>query len=79
MAKSLATLDSVLAVYDGILAKQSYLAGNQLTLADLFHVSYGSAAKAAGAKEVFDKYPHVRKWFEGLEARDSWRILNREK
>jgi len=72
-------LDDVLAIYDNILTKQKYLAGNQLTLADLVHVPYGAAAKAAGAKEVFEKYPNVKSWFEGLEARGSWKKLSQGK
>lgn len=78
VTKSLATLDTVLSVYDGILAKNKYLAGDQLTLADLFHVPYGWAAKTAGAKEVFDKYPNVKEWFNRLEARNSWQKLIEE-
>jgi len=50
-----------------------------LTLPDLFHVPYGAVAKAAGAKEVFDKYPDVKKWFQGLEARGSWKKLSQRK
>lgn len=34
-------LDTVLAVYDKILAEQKYLAGGELTLADLFHLPNG--------------------------------------
>ena len=72
VASSLATLDTVLAIYDGILAKQKYLAGDKLTLVDLFHIPYGATAKMAGATDVFDKYLNVRRWFDGLEARNSW-------
>ncbi|RDW65076.1 glutathione transferase [Coleophoma cylindrospora] len=74
-ATRLATLDSVLAVYDGLLAQRQYLAGERLTLADLFHVPYAVVVKAVGAQEVFDRYPRVRKWLEGLEARESWKNL----
>ncbi|RDW68209.1 glutathione transferase [Coleophoma crateriformis] len=74
-AASLATLDAALAVYEGMLAQRQYLAGDRLTLADLFHVPYGVVVKAAGAQEVFDRYPRVRKWLEGMEARESWRNL----
>jgi glutathione S-transferase len=72
VAKYAARLDTTLAVYDGILAKQKYLAGNELTLADLFHLPYGKMAKALGFKDIFEKYSNVNKWCEALEARESW-------
>jgi glutathione S-transferase len=59
-------------VYDGILAKQAYLAGDNITLADLFHLPYGVMAKNLGFSNTFEKYPNVKKWFEALMARDSW-------
>lgn len=65
-------LDTVLAVYDKILAGQKYLAGNELTLADLFHLPNGAALKAGKWKEVFEKYPNVDRWFKELQGRDSW-------
>ncbi|KAK2593568.1 hypothetical protein QQS21_008743 [Conoideocrella luteorostrata] len=72
VAKYASELDATLAVYDGILAKQNYLAGNEVSLADLFHLSYGKLAQEAGFKQTFDKYPNVKRWLDGLEARDSW-------
>lgn len=65
-------LDAVLAVYDKILAEQRYLAGDELTLADLFHLPNGAALKAGKWKEAFEKYPMVDKWFKGLQERDTW-------
>jgi glutathione S-transferase len=73
VAEYAAQLDSALAVYDGILSKQAYLGGNEVTLADLFHLPYGTLVKKVGYSEIFDKYPHVSKWFAGLEARESWK------
>ena len=62
-------------MYDEIPAKQKYLAGDNLTLADLFHLPCGAAAIFAGAEAVFDKYPYVKEWFGRLELRDSWKAL----
>jgi glutathione S-transferase len=76
VAQYAAQLDSALAVYEGILSKQAYLGGNELTLADLFHVPYGTLVKKLGYSEIFDKYPHVSKWFAGLEARESWKKVS---
>jgi len=70
-----ASLEETLAIYDGILAKQPYLAGDELTLADLFHLSYGTMIKDIGLGGSFDKFPNVKKWFEGLQARESWKSV----
>lgn len=65
-------LDDVLAVYDDILSRQKYLVGDELTLADLFHLPNGAALMAGKWKEVFEKYPNVNKWFSGLQKRETW-------
>jgi glutathione S-transferase len=73
LAKLAAALDTTLAVYEGLLQKHKYLAGDELTLADLFHIPYGKMARDVGYLELFEKYPHVAKWFDGLLARESWK------
>ncbi|KAL4892223.1 glutathione S-transferase [Aspergillus ambiguus] len=65
-------LDTVLAVYDKILANHRYIAGDELTLADLFHLPNGAALIAGKWKEVFVRYPNVEKWFRGLQERETW-------
>lgn len=72
VAQAEADLDSVLAYYDKILAEHRYLAGDELTLADLFHLPNGAALKAGKWIELFEKYPNVDKWFKGLQERDTW-------
>ncbi|KAL8910260.1 MAG: hypothetical protein Q9171_004424 [Xanthocarpia ochracea] len=72
VAQAGADLDQVFAYYDKVLARQSYLAGDELTLVDLFHLPNGSALKAFGYKGTFDKYPNMDKWFTGLQARETW-------
>ncbi len=73
VAKYAKELDATLKVYDGILAKQSYLAGDELTLADLFHLPYGKMCKTLGFADLFEgKYGNVKRWFDALEARESW-------
>ncbi|KAK3385818.1 putative glutathione S-transferase, partial [Podospora didyma] len=73
VAKYAAELDTTLAVYEKILGKRKYLSGDDLTLADLFHVPYGVMVRGLGYQSTFDKYPHVAKWFDGLLARESWK------
>ncbi|OAR01730.1 hypothetical protein LLEC1_03271 [Akanthomyces lecanii] len=67
-----AQLDKALAVYDTILGGQKYLSGDEISLADLFHLPYGHMVRNIGYKKAFEKYPNVERWFAGLEARDSW-------
>lgn len=69
VAQAEADLDTVFALYDKILAKQKYLAGDDLTLVDLFHLPNASALKEVGYKGTFEKYPKVDKWFKGLQER----------
>ena len=72
VAQAGADLDEVFAYYDKLLAKQKYLAGDELTLVDLFHLPNGSALKAFGYKGTFEKYPNVDMWFAGLQERGTW-------
>lgn len=65
-------LNTVLAVYEKILAEQKYLAGDELTLADLFHLPNGAALKSGRWKGAFEKYPNVDKWFRQLQGRETW-------
>jgi glutathione S-transferase len=56
-----ATLEGKMAGYEAILSKHRYLAGDELTLADLFHLPYGSflAPQKFGFLEDEAKYPNV--------------------
>jgi len=56
-------LNTVLGVYDQILAKRKYLAGNDLSLVDLFHLPNGAALTIFGYAEMFKRYPNVDRWF----------------
>ncbi|CRG83807.1 hypothetical protein PISL3812_01163 [Talaromyces islandicus] len=71
--KNLDLLDTTLAVYETILSKQKFLAGDEITLADLYHLPYGAEAWEVGLRDVIRKYPHVTRWFESLQSRDSWK------
>ncbi|KAG2018450.1 glutathione S-transferase [Coprinopsis cinerea AmutBmut pab1-1] len=70
----IATLSSKLDVYDKILAKQKYLAGNEITLADLFHLPYGVLLSTAGS-EIMQSKPNVARWFNEMQARPSWKAV----
>ncbi|KAF8214852.1 glutathione S-transferase [Mycena galopus ATCC 62051] len=58
-------LDKKLDAYDVILGKQRYVAGDKLTLADLFHVPH---APMVGAVEgdIMTRKPNVARWYKEL-------------
>jgi glutathione S-transferase len=72
VSKLTGTLETVLAAYKTILSKQKYLAGEELTLADLYHLPYGTLIKTLGFAEVFARYPCLNAWFDGFSERESW-------
>ncbi|KAJ3277337.1 hypothetical protein HDU76_010418 [Blyttiomyces sp. JEL0837] len=59
-------------VYEAQLSTRQYVAGDSYTLADLFHIPYGSKLFAAGHGDLITSRPHVKAWFERITARDSW-------
>ncbi|KAJ7653029.1 glutathione S-transferase [Mycena rosella] len=72
--KEIATLDKMLAVYDTILAKQKYLAGDELTLADLFHLPYAPLLATTGS-DVMTRRPNVSRWYNELVSRPCWLVF----
>jgi glutathione S-transferase len=64
-------LDERLNVYDKILSKQKYLAGDELTLADLFHLAYGALLAPAGS-DILSTKPNVARWWNDISSRPSW-------
>ncbi|KAM6528912.1 hypothetical protein FALCPG4_009864 [Fusarium falciforme] len=69
-------LDKALQGYERILSKQKYLAGDNITLADLFHLPYGDMSEPFGFGELLAKYPTTEKWWNGLKERESWKKVN---
>ncbi|KAL6306985.1 glutathione transferase [Sparassis latifolia] len=73
VAGYLASLKSKLDAYDVILSKSKYLAGDELTLADLFHIPYGATLKLAGVDVLEDpSRPNVLRWWKEISSRPSW-------
>ncbi|KAJ7624258.1 glutathione S-transferase, partial [Mycena polygramma] len=68
---ALPVLDNKLDGYGRNLAKHRYLAGDKLTLADIFHLPYGPLV-ASGDPEIFQRRPNVARWYNELVARPSW-------
>ena len=66
-----AMLDEKLDAYEVILSKQAYLAGDNITLADLFHLPYGTIVEKLGA-DPFSVRPNVRRWWKDISSRAAW-------
>jgi glutathione S-transferase len=72
----LAQLDQTLQSYERVLSKQKYLAGDQLTFADLSHLPYGVFVEKFGFADLIAKYPHFQKYWEELKTRESWKKVS---
>jgi len=68
------SLDGKLNGYEAILSKQKYLAGDEYTLADLFHIPYGDGLVLAGYDLLVneDKRPNVARWYKDISSRPAW-------
>ncbi|KAI0271233.1 glutathione S-transferase [Russula aff. rugulosa BPL654] len=64
--------------YEAILGKQKYLGGDNLTVADLFHLPYGSIVFDQLGYGNFDKRPNVKRWWKDISSRPSWQAVKNE-
>ncbi|KAJ7058461.1 glutathione S-transferase [Mycena amicta] len=76
----LAQLGAKLDVYEQILSKQEYIAGNELTLIDLFHLNTMPTVIEHGGVDIMSSpsRPNVARWWAALMARPAWVRLRRE-
>jgi glutathione S-transferase len=65
-------LETALGVMEARLAKSPYLAGDELTLADICFAPYIEYAMGTPAKETFAKFPHVSSWWNKISERPTW-------
>lgn len=74
-------LGAVLDVYETILSKQKYIGGNDVTLADLFHLPYGALlfAPQLNLGNLITDRAQVKAWWESLSSRQSWKDANEQK
>ncbi|KAH8096654.1 glutathione S-transferase [Cristinia sonorae] len=71
--KLLENLNASLDAYEVILSKQKYLAGDELTLADIFHLPYANLLHNAKHINLEDeKRPNVARWWKELSTLPSW-------
>jgi len=71
---SLKELGIRLDIYDQILSKQKYIAGDDITLADFYHIPYGELLGIAGSN-IMETRPNVAKWFKEITSRPSWQAV----
>ncbi|RLM91469.1 hypothetical protein C2845_PM08G13130 [Panicum miliaceum] len=71
--ESVAKLRALLPVYEARLSACRYLAGNDVTAADLCHFGFMRYFMATEYAGVVDVYPHVKAWWDALLARPSVR------
>jgi len=67
----IATLNEKLDAYEVILSKQAYLAGDNVTLADLFHLPYGTIVEKVGG-DLLSSRPNVSRWWKDISSRPAW-------
>jgi len=75
--KIIVSLSAKLDAYDVILGKQKYLAGDEVTLADLMHLTYGSLLGMTGSN-IMESKPNVARWFKDISSREAWVALKPE-
>ncbi|KAF9001505.1 glutathione S-transferase [Cyathus striatus] len=67
-------LSAKLDVYDQILGKQKYVAGNNITIADLYHLPIGTLLAVAGT-DIMQQKPNVSRWFKEISSRSTWKTV----
>ncbi|EJD00506.1 glutathione S-transferase [Fomitiporia mediterranea MF3/22] len=72
------TLEKKLEGYERILSKQKYLAGNDLTLADLLHLPYGSLITEQIGFKGLQATPNVACWWNDISSRETWKAVQAE-
>jgi len=76
VANLVQTLNSKLDAYEVLLSKSTYLAGNEVTLADLFHLPFGNTLGLMGYDLLTSKSrPNVARWWKDISSRPSWEAV----
>ncbi|KAJ7175096.1 glutathione S-transferase [Mycena crocata] len=79
LAAAVAELSATLDVYDKILGKQAFLAGDKFTLVDLFHLMWAPLLAGADVDAMTsEKRPNVARWWNAVISRLAWVRLQEE-
>ncbi|KDQ12146.1 hypothetical protein BOTBODRAFT_34758 [Botryobasidium botryosum FD-172 SS1] len=68
-------LKSVIANYERVLEGRRFLAGDNITLADLFHLPYGYTAEKIGVDWTSFGGPNVKRWWQEIISRPTWQAV----
>jgi glutathione S-transferase len=66
-------LETVCGVMEKELAKTPFLAGSELSLADICFMPYFEYTMGSPAKDIFAKHPRVMAWWNKVSERPTWR------
>ncbi|CAN6468824.1 unnamed protein product [Victoria cruziana] len=69
-------LGKVLDVYEEILAKRKYLAGDFFSLADLHHLSCTHYLMVTSHASLITSRKHVNAWWEDISSRPAWKKVS---
>ncbi|KAF7297626.1 Glutathione S-transferase [Mycena kentingensis (nom. inval.)] len=76
--KGLEQLSTCLDVYEGILGRQKYTAGDKLTLVDLYHLAYAPVMVRFGIEIMSSEArPNVARWWKELVSFPAWAALQK--
>ncbi|KAJ6549336.1 glutathione S-transferase [Mycena sp. CBHHK59/15] len=75
--KAVSDLSAKLDAYEVILGKQKYMAGDELTLADLAHLAFGGLLEPAGCDLMTNKGPNIAQRWKDITSRPS--LVNLQK
>ncbi|KAJ6520816.1 glutathione S-transferase [Mycena vulgaris] len=78
LAAAVSEFSAALDVYEVILGNQKFLAGNEITLADLFHLYSAPMMAGLGIDIMSRQGPNVTRWWNDLIQRPTWVKLNQE-
>ncbi|KAJ6550598.1 glutathione S-transferase [Mycena vulgaris] len=72
MARLTALLAAKMDAYEQILGRTKYLAGDPITLADLYHLPYAEVLTSHMGNDMMTARPNVARWFREISSRPSW-------
>ncbi|KAJ1302597.1 hypothetical protein OPQ81_002914 [Rhizoctonia solani] len=75
--KHVSTLKGKMEGYERILSRHKYLAGDSVTLADLFHLPYGAEVNKIDAS-IIGSTPSVKRWWDDISSRPAWKAADSE-
>jgi len=70
---ALAKFNASLDVFDIILGKQKYMAGDQFSLVDIFYLPNTQKLFEIGEEKLITSRPNVKAWWERVSTRESWK------